>query len=149
MSRKSHLRMSVVLPIIASGSLAFAGFAFADLVDDGGNPEAVSNIQIAEANPCGTVGDNAIDCYVPRLREAAEANPEAAAGNGGGCNPCAGGAVIELTPERSVRRLCMRARRDSGSLLGVWRSNCRGLSGLDDLQHGALPLRVAWIALRQ
>ncbi len=107
MSKKRQMRAGAVLPIVAGAGVAMTGY-FVGTVHTvaepaGANPEAAPAIQLAQATPCGVVGDG-VDCYVPRLREAAEANPEAHVGGGpcSPCNPCAGGAVIELTPEEAA-----------------------------------------------
>lgn len=104
MSYRSRLRATTALPVVgiglAMGSYALAGGPAGD-EQGGGNPEALPRVQLAQATPCGAVGDNAVDCYVPRLREAAEANPDAASG-GSPCGPCGPGAIIELTPEEAA-----------------------------------------------
>lgn len=126
MSHKSLLRSSTALPLLAGASLAIGGLVLAGASADAdtlaANPDAVPNVQLAEATPCGVVGDDGVDCYVPRLREAAEANPDAVSGGSpcGACNPCAGGAVIELTPDEAAeayecaRDLLQEAYRVSG-----------------------------------
>ncbi|MGF1624009.1 MAG: hypothetical protein ACFCVH_03930 [Alphaproteobacteria bacterium] len=127
MSYKSLLRSTTALPSVVGIGLAFGGYALAGLpsntTDRGGaNPEALPGVQLAQATPCGVVGDDGVECFVPRLREAAEANPDAAAGGSpcNPCNPCAGGAVIELTPEEAAeayacaRELLQEAYRVSG-----------------------------------
>lgn len=126
MSHKHKLRASTAMPFAAGIGLVLGGYALASApsgspTDGNANPEPEPGVQLAQATPCGVVGEDGIECYVPRLREAAEANPDAV--SGGACdpaNPCAGGAVIELTPDEAAeayacaRDLLQEAYRVSG-----------------------------------
>jgi len=128
MSHRVKLKSSTAVPLIAGVGLAIGGISWASAPDGArqqrANPDAAPGVQLAQATPCGVVGEGGVECFVPRLREAAEANPDAVAGAGGGCDPCnpcaPGGAVIELTPEEAAaayecaRDLLQEAYRVSG-----------------------------------